>query len=183
MKRRLMVWAAPAVLLAAGVRDARGQARAPHPAPAPATPLQPGQTLAWPEVTLLDGSRFNASPAANGSHAAVVVFWSTTCPFCRNHNRHVEKLYRAAAGQGLAVLGVARETDAAAVQRYARQQGYSFPITVHHPGLAAVLAPRRVIPLTVTLDRQGRLKQVIAGEMFEEDVMQLLQLAQTEARS
>jgi len=39
------------------------------------------------------------------------------------------------------------------------------------------LAARRVIPLTLLVDRQGRLKQAIPGEMFEEDVMELLTFA------
>ena len=144
---------------------------------AAAAPAQPGQAVAWPLVTLLDGTRWTAAHWQD--RAAVVVFWSTTCPFCRRHNPHVDKLHRAALAvqAPLQVLGVARETDAAAVRRYAQQQGYSFPITLDTAPLAAALSERRVIPLTATVDRQGRLKQLLAGEMFEEDVLELLALA------
>ena len=34
-----------------------------------------------------------------------------------------------------------------------------------------------MIPLTATVDRSGRLQQVIPGEMFEEDVLELTRLA------
>jgi hypothetical protein len=34
-----------------------------------------------------------------------------------------------------------------------------------------------VIPLTAVVERSGRLRQVIPGEMFEEDVMEWLRLA------
>lgn len=138
-------------------------------------PVNPGQTVPWPDMALLGGGRFGAAQAED--NAVVVVFWSTTCPFCRRHNQHVEKLHRAAAGKRLRVLGVARETDADAVTRYAKAQGYSFPITLNQPGLSQLLAPRRVIPMTVVVDRQGRLKQALPGEMFEEDLLELLQLA------
>lgn len=148
---------------------------------AAAAPAAPGQAVAWPEVTLLDGGRFG--PAQAEGRALVVVFWSTTCPFCRRHNQHVEKLHRAAAGQRLAVLGVARERDAAAVRRHAGEHGYTFPITLDHAPLAAALSARRIIPLTVTVDRGGRLLQVIPGEMFESDVLELLQLADKEVRT
>ena len=110
----------------------------------------------------------------------VVVFWTTTCPFCRRHNQHVEKLHRAAMatpGTRLRVLGVARESDGIAVARYAQAQGYSFPITLDQPALVQLLSPRRVVPMTVTVDRQGRLKQALPGEMFEEDLLELLRLA------
>lgn len=143
-----------------------------------AAPAQAGQPVVWPEVSLLDGRRFG--PAQAAGQAVVVVFWSTTCAFCRRHNQHVEKLHRAAAGQGLKVLGVARESDASLVRRFAQQQGYSFPITLDHAPLAAVLANRNIIPLTTTVNRQGLLHEVIPGEMFEDDVLGLIKLARTE---
>jgi thiol-disulfide isomerase/thioredoxin len=145
-----------------------------------AAPAERGQPVVWPEVALLGGGRFG--PAQAAGQAVVVVFWSTTCPFCRRHNEHVEKLHRAAqaAGLPLTVLGVARERDAARVQRYAQQQGYSFAITLEHAPLAAALASRNMIPLTATVNRQGRLVEVIPGEMFEEDVLGLQKLARAE---
>lgn len=159
MKRRTLL-AAPLWLPAAGVL---------------AAPAAQGQLVTWPTVRLLDGPELE--PAHWQGRAAVVVFWSTTCPFCRRHNQHVEKLHRAALalpGRPLQVLGVARENDAAAVRRYAQQQGYSFPITLDNRAMAAALSERRVIPLTAVVSREGRLKQVLPGEMFEEDVMELL---------
>lgn len=151
-------------------------------ATARAAPAQPGQPVAWPAATaLLDGPPLAGADLQG--RAAVVVFWSTTCPFCRRHNQHVEKLHRAAQGLPLTVLGVARERDAAVVRRYAQQQGYSFPITLEHAPWAAALSERKMIPLTAVVDRQGRLKQVLPGEMFEEDVMELLQLARAGVRS
>ena len=148
-----------------------------------AVPAQPGQRVDWPDVTLLDGARLSAAQLQ--SQPAVVVFWTTSCPFCRRHNQHVEKLHRAAvaARSTLRVLGVAKERDAALVRRYAQQQGYGFPITLDHAPLATALSERKVIPLTVLVDAQGRLKQVLPGEMFEEDVMELLVLAQKGTRS
>ena len=142
-------------------------------APALAAPAAAGEAVRWPEVTLLDGTRW--APAAG--RAQVVVFWSVSCPFCRRHNVHVDKLYRAAGDGGPQVLTVSRDRDAAAVRHYLAANGYAFPVSLDHDALAAALAARRVIPLTLLVDRQGRLKQAIPGEMFEEDVMELLTFA------
>ena len=147
-----------------------------------AAPAQKGQVVQWPEsISLLDETRLSAT--ALRGRAVVVVFWSTTCPFCRRHNQHMEKLHRAAAGLPLTVLGVARERDAAAVRRYVREQGYSFALSLDHVPLAAALSERRMVPLTAVIDTQGRLQQVLPGEMSEEDVMELLQLAKPGVRS
>ncbi len=75
-------------------------------------------------------------------------------------------------------MGVARDRDAGTVQRYAQAQGYSFDITQDVAPLAAALAPRNLIPQTAVIGRDGRLLQLLPGEMFEEDVMELLDLAQ-----
>jgi thiol-disulfide isomerase/thioredoxin len=147
------------------------------PPRAHAAAAQKGEAVAWPTVTLLDGRTVAA--AHWQGRVGVVVFWSTTCPFCRRHNQHIEKLQRAArqAAAPLVVLGVARDRDAATVRRYAQAQGYSFDITQDVAPLAAALAPRNLIPQTAVVGRDGRLVQLLPGEMFEEDVMELLDLA------
>jgi hypothetical protein len=141
-------------------------------APLQAAPPSPGKPVRWPEVTLLDATRW--APAVD--RAQVVVFWSVTCPFCKRHNAHVDKLYRAASDGGPQVLTVSRDRDAAAVRRYLAANGYAFPVSMDHEVMAAALSTRRIIPLTLLVDRAGRLKQAIPGEMFEEDVMELLKL-------
>ena len=56
------------------------------------------------------------------------------------------------------------------------------PITLAAAPLAAALATRKVVPLTVTVDRAGRLRQTIAGEMSEDDVLELAALATRRGR-
>ena len=144
------------------------------PARAETLPTAVGERVVWPSaVPLLDGGLWPLNPG----DAHVVVFWSTTCPFCQRHNQHVEKLHRALAGRRATVLGAARDSDPALVQRTVAARGYTFPVTLAWRELAAVLSTRNMIPLTAVVDREGRLRQVIAGEMFEEDVLELAHLA------
>ena len=63
------------------------------------------------------------------------------------------------------------------MRRYLAANGYAFPVSLDQEALAAALSTRRIIPLTMLIGRGGRLKQAIPGEMFEEDVMELLKLA------
>ena len=76
------------------------------------------------------------------------------------------------------MLGVARDSDAERGAPLAcGTRVYSFPVTLDARAFAAALSTRNVIPLTITVDRQGRLREVIPGEMFEEDVLALAKLA------
>ena len=144
-------------------------------APLRAAPAGPGEAVQWPQVRLLDGAGWGAAQA--DGKAVVAVFWSTTCPFCRRHNAHVEKLRQAAVGRPLEVITIARENDPTLVQRYQSRHGWQFAVTLDHAPMRSALSTRNMIPLTAAVDRHGRLKQVIPGEMFEEDVLDLLKLA------
>jgi thiol-disulfide isomerase/thioredoxin len=143
--------------------------------PLMARPAAAGEAVQWPQVTLLDGTRWSDAQAQD--KAVVVVFWSVTCPFCARHNQHVEKLRQASVGKPLELLTISRDADAQAVARYLARRDLHFAVTLDSQPMAAALSTRNMIPLTVTVDRQGRLKQVIPGEMFEEDVLDLQKLA------
>lgn len=133
----------------------------------------------WPVIRLLDGSTL--SPASWQGQAAVIVFWAKYCPYCKRHNAHVDKLYRATQGQALRVLGVALDGDANAVRRYMTGNGYQFPVTLDDGTLRKQFTSRRVIPMTCVLDRQSRLLQAIPGEMAEDDVLGLVRVLQLRA--
>lgn len=142
-----------------------------------AAPPARGAAVAWPQqLSLLDGSAWTAEQWRD--RAAVIVFWSLHCGFCERHNVHVEKLHRAAAGKRLSVLSVVAELDADAVRRRMAQRGWTFPVALGREPLAAALGARRSVPLTVTVDRKGRLSEAIPGEMFEADVLGFMQLAE-----
>ena len=79
--------------------------------------------------------------------------------------------------RALEILTVARERDPALVRAYLASQGYDFQVTLDQGAMSAALSMRRVIPLTAVIERTGRLKQLVPGGMFEEEVMEFLRLA------
>jgi thiol-disulfide isomerase/thioredoxin len=157
------------LLAGAGLLALLGEARADE-----GRPLERGEHFQWPPVRLLDGSLWDP---ASSPGATVLVFFSTTCGYCRRHNPRIDALARRMAGRGLRVLGVADDTDPHAVQTYQREHGLSFPVTLDVARLRTPLTRRHVIPLTVVLDEQDMLREVIPGEMAEDDVMGLARWA------
>ena len=132
----------------------------------------------WPALTLLDGRPWALPIGADGRPFAVVaVIWASDCPFCRRHNVHLDKLQRAAAGKPLAIVTAAQDRDPAVVDAYLRERDYRFPVVREHQRLRALFTDRRVIPFTATVGRDGRIRERIPGEMFEEDVLGFLGLA------
>jgi peroxiredoxin len=138
--------------------------------------LPPGEPLLWPEVSLLDGA--SLGPAQVRDVAWVVVFFSLSCGYCHRHNRRLQALAQRMRGQPLRVLGAVHDQDAAAVRAHVQQEGLTFPMTLESSRLHRLLSPRRITPLTCVLDRATRLREVIPGEMSEDDVMGLARWAQ-----
>lgn len=138
-----------------------------------AAPARRGESVAWPSVHLLDGSVW----VPKTDHAVVIVFWSLDCGYCELHNVHVDKLFRSAAGKPLQVLGVVRAGDVASVRRRMKERGWTFPVSLDAGALSEALTTRRSVPMTLSVDRAGRLRELIPGAMFEADVLDLLKLA------
>jgi peroxiredoxin len=144
---------------------------------AKAAPTVIGQPVPWPTVRLLDG-RSVAADALQGK-AVVVVFFATDCGYCERHNQRLDKLVRASGALPLTVIAAALDRDPAPVEAYLTRHGYTFPATMDAAALRSVLTARRSYPMTCVIDRQGVLREVIPGEMAEEDVMALAKWART----
>ena len=134
-----------------------------------------GERVRWPAFRQLDGRP--VEPPQPGQEASVVVFFLTTCPFCARHNEHVQKLVERTRGLPLRVLGVAQDDEAALVKTYLARKRLTFQVSMEHRPLRAALSTLRGVPLTCVVDRQQRLREVIRGEMFEEDVLDLARWA------
>jgi len=139
----------------------------------PASPTGPsrGDLIRWPTVRLLDQRTWGPSDAAG--RVMVVVFFSTSCPYCLRHNRRLTKLAELVDRQVLQVLGVAHETDPDRVRRHLREQGHRFDVTLDDQPMHQALSARRSVPLTCVVDRASRLRELIPGEMAEDDVLGL----------
>lgn len=141
----------------------------------PAQALALGERVTWPTVALLDGRRL--PPGHWQQQAVVVVFFATYCGYCLRHNVHVSRLIQQSQGLPLKVLAVAHDRHPDTVRQHLQQRGLRFDVTMDDQAMHAALSPRRVTPLTCVVDRQGLLREVIAGEMFEDDVLGLAKWA------
>ena len=142
-----------------------------------AAPTAVGLPVPWPTVRLLDGRRVEAE-AVQG-RAVVVVFFATDCGYCQRHNQRLDKLVRTRGALPLTVIAAALDRDPALVEAYLVRHGYTFPATMDAAALRSVLTARRSYPMTCVIDRQGVLREVIPGEMAEDDVMGLAKWART----
>jgi hypothetical protein len=63
------------------------------------------------------------------------------------------------------------------------KHGYTFPVAIETEALREALGKRKVIPTIFVIKADGRIAEVIPGEMFEEDVLDLIKYASGSAKA
>lgn len=127
----------------------------------PGPPLKPGEVAPDFQLPTIDGEPFVL--ATLRGRVVVLNFWATWCPPCVEEMPSLERLHRALAGEGLAVVGAAGDGKAADVQSFTRRLGLTFP-QLHDEGSAVAHRYRAYgYPTTVVVDRAGRVAAVYLG--------------------
>jgi thiol-disulfide isomerase/thioredoxin len=106
-------------------------------------------------------------------------FWATWCPPCRAEVPELVRWQREHAGRGLQVIGVTHPpTNRAGVRRFVRRFKINYPVLLGSRRTRAAFDAGETLPLTVVIDRDGRVREIIEGillpEEFEEKVRPLL---------
>ena len=134
-----------------------------------------GDQVRWGDVRLHDGRMLRAAELTG--RTVVVEFWATWCPFCKKQNPYVQRLHEKHGGKDLVVLTFSIDKEPDAVAAYMKQYGYTFAAAMAGPQSAQFFPKRRGLPVVYVVDPAGRIVFHQAGEMFEEDVLELARFA------
>ncbi|MEN3334667.1 MAG: hypothetical protein V7641_4032, partial [Blastocatellia bacterium] len=106
-------------------------------------------------------------------------FWATWCAPCRAEMPDLVKLQNEYRSKGLQVVGMTYpDYSRAAVGHIARRLKLNYPILLGTRKLAGQYGVGEVMPTTIVIDRQGRIRARILGilepDEFEQNVKPLL---------
>ncbi len=125
------------------------------------------------QATAVDGSA--VSMAALKGQPTWLTFGASWCPDCRAEATDLQATYAKHKAQGLAVLGVFIDEDAAAVRDYAGRVGFTFPMVADPSGKIADLYRTYGIPIHFFVGRDGTIRDVRIGRLTSGDMEQLVQ--------
>lgn len=117
-----------------------------------------GHTLGSLVLEDVDGRSSALSDYLAGK-LCVVSFWATYCGPCKKKTEDLQPIYEKYADHGLMVIAISidePETQGQ-VRPFIRQRGISYPAFIDTECQAIdLLNPRRTLPFTVIIDRQGK---------------------------
>jgi thiol-disulfide isomerase/thioredoxin len=144
---------------------------------APATVL--GQETTAPQLTLRDLDRRTVRLSDYRGKVVLINFWATWCPPCRAEMPDLVRLQREHGKEGLQIIGITYPPERKArVKRFARSVKVNYPIILGTRGIKARFSSDETLPLTVVIDRDGKVSEIISGillhEEFDEKIKPLL---------
>lgn len=149
MKRRLCLWPLLIVVLLAGCDAPAPRLQAGDPAP--------GFALATPHGKVM-------RLADLGGQVVAVRFWADWCAYCESEMKALEPVYRQLHPQGLEILAINVAQDRDTVLRFTKRLDFSYPALLDSESEAARRYGVIGLPMTVFVDRVGRVRGKILGE-------------------
>jgi len=132
-----------------------------------------------PQFALKDIDGSTVRLRAYRGKVVLINFWATWCPPCRAEMPDLVRLQREYATQGLQIIGITYPPQTKTeVRRFARSLKVNYPIILGTRQIRARFSSEEILPLTVVIDRDGKVNDIISGillpEEFDEKIKPLL---------
>ncbi len=112
-----------------------------------------------------NGATLHLSDYLN-KNVILIDFWATWCQPCLEEMPHLRRLYDANKANGLVVIAVSMDgpETVAEVPSFAQRNRLTFPVVLDQDShVASIYNPRKAAPLTLLIDRSGKIVMVHEG--------------------
>lgn len=112
-------------------------------------------------VTTLGGARVRLQELRG--KVVFVNLWATWCPPCREEMPSMVRLYQLMRAKGVEIVAVSEDRDRAALEKFVRQHGVTFPVAQDEDKRIYGLYRATGVPETHLIDRQGIIRHIQIG--------------------
>jgi thiol-disulfide isomerase/thioredoxin len=97
-------------------------------------------------------------------------FWATWCAPCRQEIPDLIKAQRSYRDRGLQIIGITYPPEKIPeVRRFVRKLRMNYPVAIGTKASKARFTSSETLPMTIVIDRDGTVRDVIEGMMYAEE--------------
>lgn len=126
-----------------------------------------------PSLRLRDLSGHSFRLADYQGKVVLLNFWATWCPPCRTEIPELVRWQRKYRNRGLQVIGITyppqKQSD---VRRFTIRAKVNYPVAMGTKATKLLFTPSETLPITVVIDSEGNVREVIEGIVFPEEFEQ-----------
>jgi peroxiredoxin len=143
-------------------------------------PALPAAGAAAPDFALKNAAGKNLRLSELRGEVVLLNFWATWCGPCRQELPHLDKIHGQYRNAGLTVLAINIDNDRANAEAMLQKLGVRVPTLYDADKRVSKLYEVDTMPLTVIIDRDGRVRYVHRGyragfeQKYEQQVRELL---------
>ena len=121
-----------------------------------------GKSAPPTRLPLLDGGSFDLKDH-RGKDIVLLDFWATWCGPCREYMPIIERVAESFKDEGVVLYAVNSAEPAETVRRYLEATPLHSTIALDPTGQASVMYDAASLPMTVLIDKDGRIQKVYIG--------------------
>jgi len=126
-----------------------------------------------PELSLKDIHARQLRLADYKGEVVLINFWATWCIPCRTEIPDLIKIQKRHRARGLRVIGITYPPEKISeVRRFIRRLKVNYPVAMGTKATKALFTTSKTLPMTIVIDRQGTVREVIEGIMYEDEFEQ-----------
>jgi peroxiredoxin len=137
------------------------------------TPLDIGEPVADISLAGADGKRLTVPSSLQGQ-VVLIHFWADWCPLCLQELEGSNQLAQRYRQAGLAILAINLEQAPEEVADWIERLKPTYPVLFDRQGEAARQLGVTGLPSSYLIDREGRLRRRLVGEMAPSQLEQLI---------
>jgi thiol-disulfide isomerase/thioredoxin len=132
-----------------------------------------GQNNKAPELKLKDLRGRSIKLSDYKGKVVLLNFWATWCPPCRAEMPDLIKMQREYRSKGLQVIGITYPPEEIEeVRQFISKLGVNYPVALGLKETKTAFDQTETLPLTLVIDRQGKIVDRIEGIMLREEFEQ-----------
>lgn len=130
-------------------------------------------TNSTPELVLKDIQGKNLKLSDYRGKVVLLNFWATWCAPCRAEMPDLIKWQRDYKSRGLQVIGITYPPEELSeVQKFVKSIKVNYPIALGEKETKAIFDKGETLPITIVIDKKGKVREVIQGIVFPEEFEQ-----------